>query len=288
MKTVVIVGGGVGGLFTGAFLSKNGYRVTVLEKNAIVGGGLQCFRRSGKIYETGMHVTGGFEPGGNLYRITRYLGIYDNLDLHHIPAECMDEIYYHKSGETYRIASGKDGFVESMAGYFPEEKDGIRAYVDEIYRISEEVNLFYLRASDDDIVVHSPKFFRPADELISEYVSDPRLREVLAYLNPLYGGVQGHTPAYIHALINVLYINGASRFRGGSQQLADSLKRVVEEGGGEVLVNAEVKKINVADRVVTSVELVDGRSFTADWYVSAIHPLALVDVLSEGAFHILP
>ena len=43
--SVVIAGGGIGGLFTGAFLARNGVKVTVLEKNMIIGGGLQCFRR---------------------------------------------------------------------------------------------------------------------------------------------------------------------------------------------------------------------------------------------------
>ena len=33
MKTAVIIGGGLGGLFTGAILSKEGFKVTVLEKN---------------------------------------------------------------------------------------------------------------------------------------------------------------------------------------------------------------------------------------------------------------
>ena len=37
-KSVIIIGGGLGGLFCGAFLAKEGLRVTVLEKNATVGG----------------------------------------------------------------------------------------------------------------------------------------------------------------------------------------------------------------------------------------------------------
>ena len=44
----IIIGGGIGGLFSGAFLARNGKKVTVLEKNAIIGGGLQCFHRKGK------------------------------------------------------------------------------------------------------------------------------------------------------------------------------------------------------------------------------------------------
>ena len=36
-KTAIIIGGGLGGLFTGAILAKEGLRVTVLEKNATAG-----------------------------------------------------------------------------------------------------------------------------------------------------------------------------------------------------------------------------------------------------------
>ena len=36
MRTAVIIGGGLGGLFTGAILSKEGFKVTVLEKNTTV------------------------------------------------------------------------------------------------------------------------------------------------------------------------------------------------------------------------------------------------------------
>ena len=47
MKTTVIIGGGLGGLFAGAILSREGFKVTVLEKNDTAGGGLQNFRRFG-------------------------------------------------------------------------------------------------------------------------------------------------------------------------------------------------------------------------------------------------
>ena len=50
----------------------------------------------------------------------------------------------------------------------------------------------------------------PADEFIAQYIEDEHLRQLLAYMNPMYGGRAGHTPAYIHAVINVLYIEGTS------------------------------------------------------------------------------
>ncbi|WP_278582202.1 NAD(P)-binding protein, partial [Prevotella denticola] len=81
MKTAVIIGGGLGGLFTGALLSHEGFKVTVLEKNSTAGGGLQNFRRFGMKFDTGMHIIGGMHPGGNIYRICQYLGIADRVQL---------------------------------------------------------------------------------------------------------------------------------------------------------------------------------------------------------------
>lgn len=283
-KSCVIIGGGIGGLFTGAFLSKNGYKVTVLEKNPIIGGGLQCFYRNGKIYETGMHVAGGFEPGGNLYKICRYLGIYDRLDIQHIPARCMDELYYHSTGEVFKISSGKEHFAESLIRYFPHQRQGILDYVDEIFRITEEVPLFQLKAASGTPIIYSPNFTIAADKLIAKFVTDGKLREILAYLNPLYGGVAGHTPAYVHALINVLYIKGASRFVGGSQQLASALQSVITDNGGQVLTNQEVTEINVTDKAVTRVVTKQGVEYHANHYVSAIHPTELIRLCSAGSF----
>lgn len=282
--SAVIIGGGLGGLFSGAFLAKNGIRVTVVEKNHIIGGGLQCFRRGDKYFETGMHIMGGFEEGGSLTRICRYLGILDSLKIHHIDSRCMDEIRYEKTQEVYRIPSGREAFVKAWAGYFPHEEAGIRAYVDAIYQMSEEVPLFNLREQTSETLLHSDRFSWSADRLIAHYISDTKLQELLAYLNPLYGGVQGHTPAYVHALINVLYINGASRFVDGSQQLADALQAIITSHGGEVVSGCEVSRIHVIDKKVVDIETADQRRFSADWYISAVHPVEMLRLIPEGTF----
>lgn len=283
-SSVIIIGGGIGGLFTGAFLAKNGLRVTVLEKNGIIGGGLQCFRRGNKIYETGMHVMGGFEENGNLRKICRYLGILDKINIQHIDPSCMDELWYRKTNERYHIPSGRKNFTEYLIERFPHEEAGIRSYVDEIYAITEEVPLFHLREESEGIQPHSERYGMAASQLIAEHVTDPKLREVLAYLNPLYGGVEGHTPAYVHALINVLYINGAARFVGGSQQLANALRDVITDNGGEVIAGTEVTSIDVENKNITKIHTSTGKEYTADWYISAIHPVTLLNLLPEGTF----
>lgn len=284
VKDCVIIGGGIGGLFTGAFLAKNGVRVTVLEKNGIIGGGLQCFRRGGKLFETGMHIMGGFGKDGILSRICHYLDILDSLKIHHIDSECVDEIRYGRTGDVYRIPSGREAFVARMSEYFPDEAAGIRAYVEEIFRLAAEAPLYKLMEVPEGRLEHSERFTWPADRLIAHYVIDSRLRELLAYLNPLYGGVRGETPAFVHAFVNVLYIQGASRFVDGSQQLADALRGVIEANGGEVLAGHEVTRIEMADGKVAYAETVSGGRFSADRYVAAVHPVELLRLLPADAF----
>ena len=282
-QSVVIIGGGLGGLFTGAILAKEGLHVTVLEKNATIGGGLQTFRRFGEVFDTGMHVIGGLQPGGNIWSICRYLGILDQISIRDVDAEGMDHLYFSEDQRHYVIPKGREAFVSSLATQFPEEADGLQRYVDAIFALSEEVDLFYLRPARTGMVSHSEAFLTAADDLIARYIRDERLRSILAYMNPLYGGRGQQTPAYVHAIISVLYISGTSRFVGGSSHFADLLAEVITKQGGEVMAGDGVEWIEVQERQVQYVKTRKGRTYQADWYISDVHPCTLIRLMDQKA-----
>ena len=283
-KKVVIIGGGLGGLFCGAILAKEGLQVTVLEKNATIGGGLQTFTRFGEVFDTGMHVVGGLQPGGNIWRICRYLGIGDKVRVREVDPDCTDRLYFAEDRRYYTIAKGREAYVETLAKDFPHERENLRRYVDALYALTEELDLFYLRPMRTDLYNHSDDFLMAADDFIAKYISDRRLRSVVAYMNPLYGGRGGRTPAYVHALISVLYINGASRFVGGSSHFADLLADVIREHGGEVVAGDAVTWVEVNNRRVAYVKTAKGSQYEADWYISDIHPCTLLKLMDESAF----
>ena len=284
VKSVVIIGGGLGGLFCGAILAKEGLQVTVLEKNATIGGGLQTFTRFGEVFDTGMHVVGGLQPGGNIWRICRYLGIGDKVRVREVDPDCTDRLYFAEDRRYYTIAKGWEAYVETLAKDFPHERENLKRYVDALYALTEELDLFYLRPMRTDLYNHSDEFLMAADDFIAKYISDRRLRSVVAYMNPLYGGKEGHTPAYVHAVISVLYINGASRFVGGSSHLANLLADVIREHGGEVVAGDAVTWVEVNNRKVAYVKTEMGRQYEADWYISDIHPCTLLKLMDESAF----
>lgn len=281
MKTCVIIGGGLGGLFCGALLAKNGIKVTVLEKNSIIGGGLQCFKREDAVFETGMHTIGGFTKSGNLHRMCKYLGILEDLKIKHLPEECIDEVVVLNNGDKYKIPSGKQNFIKILSEYFPHESQGIIQYVNALYKLTEEVPLFYLKEDKPITAQRSEMFLWSVNDFIAHFIKDRTLQNLLAFLSPLYAGVRDQTPAYIHALVNVLYINGSARFIGGGLQLAKALKKVIENHGGEVKNNEEVISVSVKDSLIEGVETYRNK-YKADAYISSICPTSLLRLLPKG------
>ena len=285
-QQVVIIGGGLGGLFTGAILSKEGFCVTILEKNAMIGGGLQTFQRFGEHFDTGMHVIGGMQPGGNIWKICRYLGILNDVKIRNVDNECSDRLYFAEDKSYFTIAKGRDGFVSSLAQSFPDEHSNLERYVDAVLDIADKVDLFNLRPSSGQISLftESNVFLMAADAFIAKYITDERLRSVLAYMNPLYGGRAHETPAYVHAIISTLYIKGASRFVDGSYHFAQLLAEVITSNGGQVIAGDAVEWINVTERNVDYVRTKSGKKYVADYFISDIHPCALMRLMDEKAF----
>lgn len=281
MKTAIIIGGGIGGLHTAALLGKEGYRVTVLDKHVRAGGGLHTFRRGEQEFETGMHCISGLQEGGVLRQLYTYLGIFDELRYKLLDEKAFDTLYIKNEQIRYTVGRGKKQFIEEWSRQFPQASEEIRRYTDALYAVAEKFYLCNMRfpQPEDRNLFEDPDVNRPVGEFIAHYISHPRLRQLLAYNNALYAGQPDTTPAYVHAIVSRFYIEGAARFVGSSRQLADALCRVIRQSGGEVVTREEAVHIAVADKQVLYVETAGGHRYTADLYVSAIHPSETVRLI---------
>ena len=282
--TTLVMGGGLGGLLVGALLTKKGYRVTLLERHREVGGGLCSFARGGVSFATGMHVFGGFQKGGLMERICTYLGIMGQLDLRLSDDGCVDEVMVSPSGSPYRIPRGREAFVAYFSRRYPHEADGIRRYVDALYRLAQEEDLFYLRDEEHTPLSHSEEFLWPVGRFIEHYISDADLQAALSYLAPLYGGVKDETPAYVHALVNILHIEGTAQFAERSSQMAEVLARMICDGGGSVRVNEAVTGFTVEDHRIAQVLTSTGNTYRAENYVSDLPIHTLLALSPQNAF----
>jgi len=283
-QSIIIIGAGIGGLFCGAILSKEGYRVKIFEKHHIAGGGLHQFKREGISFETGIHVVSGFHQGGGLHRICSYLGIMDKLSILPEDNDCFELFQLACDNKKYRIPRGAANYIEYLSSEFPDEKENISRYLRDLYAICDETKLYNLELEDAETARsgHPDEFIESIGHFIDRHVKNEKLRAVLAFSNPLYAGEQYKTPVYIHALITKFFIEGACRFVGGSQQLADALVQVICQAGGEVVVNNGVNHIEIENKKIEYIVTSDGEKHLADYYISAIHPSALFKLLDTS------
>lgn len=278
---VVVVGGGLGGLLSGAILAKEGFAVTLVEKNHRIGGSLQSYKRYGEVFDTGMHVFGGMQKNGNIYRICDYLGILGDFKIAEIDKNVCYKVFIAEENKWYEVGQGKDGFTNSLSGYFPEERQNIENYLSEIYRIMHESDLFNLRRLEHSLYDYSQDYSVSADQLIEKYIKNRKLQSLIASVNTLYAGEKGISPSILHAAISMIFLNGACRVVDGYQHIANALGNCIKKYGGKIITNNEVIRIQTSGKIIKSIKTNKGLLIEADYFISAISPVRMLDIIDN-------
>lgn len=279
MKKIIVIGGGISGLFTALILSKYGYKLTVLEANRQIGGGLHTFKRGNTEFETGIHIIGGFQKGQPMYKLCSYLGIMDKLHIKESSGNTSDTFHIGGDNKKYHLGAGKEAFTNSLIEYFPNSKEEILNYIKDLYEICNNIPLYSLKFRAINYM--SEDMLIPINKFIESRISDKKLQNVLVWNNPLYAGVKNETPIYIHALVSKMFIEGSSKFINGSQQLADALVNEIEKLGGSVFTKAKVNRICVEEKAIKSLSTEDGKDYEADYFISSISPKLLLNLLPK-------
>ncbi len=274
---IVIIGSGMGGLVCGDILSREGYRVCILEKNKQIGGCLQIYVRDRVIFDSGVHYLGGLEKGQNLYQVFKYLGIMDQLKLKRMNVDVFDKIITEHDDKEYVYAQGFENFVQKLLVDFPDEEKALRLYCDKIREVCARFPLYNLRAGGRfgekvDVMEIDTKTF------IESITGDTKLQAVLAGNNMLYAGQPGKTPFYVHAMILNSYIESAWKCINGGSQIGHLMAKNIQSRGGLIKRNCAVKKIVVEEGKVSYVMVDDDRRIFGKYFISNIHPVKTLEM----------
>ena len=278
----VIVGGGIGGLICGCLLSKEGYKVCILEKNFSIGGGLHMFKKHNKVFETGIHYMSGFSHGQVLSKLFNYLKVLDNLKLKELDADAFDIMHVGEDNQKYEIGSGEDNFINGLSKHFPDERENLKRYIDSIKHLSKKFYLFNLEPREADMFSMDDELIQPVGRYINQFFTNEKLERVVAWNNSLYAGIYDKTPAFVHILITRFFLEGATRFVDGPQQLADKMGNLIKAAGGDIFTSSEVVHIDVLDKEVKRIKTINGRTFEANNYISDLHPATTLEMIDAG------
>lgn len=273
--SVVVIGGGLGGLSAAAHLARDGFKVTLVEQHEIPGGYVTTFDRAGGKYtfEVSLRVTGSAQKEGMLRSVLEGAGILDQVDIVELPEICRiitpdyDLVWPQRD---------PDEVVEQLVQIFPNEARGIRGFFGEMMAILDEgMKSFDLHTWWDKILfpitrrkMWSVRKMTLAEQL-NKYVQDDKARMLLSIFWPFFGLPPSKLSAFYYSIATASFLrSGCHYIKHRSQDLSNALTDAIEAAGGRVLLKTEAVGITTKNEVVTGVDLHDGRHLDANAVIS--------------------
>jgi phytoene dehydrogenase-like protein len=247
----VVIGGGVAGLATAALMAREGYEVTLLERREELGGRAGTLRAEGFTWDAGPSWYLMPEAFDHFYEL---MGTSTAEQLELIS---LDPAYrvYSGSREPVDVRSGTEEVARLFEGIEPGAGRAVREYLEdagETYRTAVSAFLYstftrlgpYLAPG---IAGQAPKLARLlARSLHAEVAarfSDGRLRQILTYPAVFLSSQPRRTPAMYGLMSHTDLVQGVRYPLGGFGTFVDSLRRLAEEAGVEIVTGAEVTAI---------------------------------------------
>jgi len=285
----VVIGAGLGGLAAAVTLAGRGRKTVVLEQHSVPGGYATGFQRGPYRFDAALHALNSLAPGGGADAMYRELGIWDRLDLHR-----LDPLYVLRGGGREIVAHADPFRYEAeLIRSFPDQADGIRAYLDETvaaYRESRRLEVDEAegrRPALEDFVTRYPALVRLSsetwDQMMRRNVTDPEARTALGALWGYVGLPPSRCAALVGAVLSAAYHEYGGWYpEGGAQAISEALVQELRERGGEIRFGQLVDSIDVAGDRAVSVGLAGGLKLEADLFVSnASAPTTMLDLVGR-------
>ena len=277
---LIVIGSGVSGMTAAIAAARHGRSVLVLEQADRPGGLMQTFRRNGSVFPVGVHRLGGLNPGQNLWRYLKYLGVLTKLRLVPMDPDGFEE--YRFPDTTFRVPCGADTFRYRLLEQFPAQAPAIERFMSDMRQVVGRFPLYNLAAGDESALAMI------ADEPLQPYLDRltdcPRLKSILCAANPLYGVEPSDCPLFVHFLVFDSFLQSAWRVDEIQTPLADAFVQSFQSLGGELRCRSRVAAIDTDNGAVQAVRLADGECIEAPNVVFTGHPRQLLDLCPPTSF----
>ncbi len=283
---VVVVGGGLGGLTTAAYLARHGFPVTLLEQHNLPGGYATAFDRAGGrfTFDVSLHAT----SCSATKRFLSEIGAAEAVELVELPELCR------VVAKDYTMSwpqGDPEGLIKLVAEKFPSEEKGIRGFISEMTSVAEEAARPFNRSSILAKLLF-PFTHRAMwglrkltlAQLLDKHVKDSGLRALLS----VFWGYYGLPPSELSGFYYAVATGGMIKDRvcyvkSRSQYLSNAIVETIEQQGGRVELETEVSRITVQDGRVSGVVTADGKTYPARAVISNASVPATLNMLPGGA-----
>ncbi len=268
----MVIGSGFGGLAAAVRLGARGYRVTVLERRDQPGGRAYVFRDKGFVFDAGPTVVTAPFLFEELWQLAGKK-MSDHIDMRPVSPfyriRFDDGLVFDYTGDAAemrrQIAAFSPGDVAGYERFLAESKKIFEVGFDKLAHVPFGSWTDMARIAPEMIKLKS---WLTVYQLVSLYVKDDRLRQILSF-HPLLVGGNPYSTTSIYTLIAFLERKWGVHFpAGGTGSLVRGLVDLITGQGGEVRCDSEVEEILVEGGRAVGVRLKGGEVLRSDIVVS--------------------
>ncbi len=271
-KTAIIVGAGIGGMCTAARLLKEGYQVSIYEKEPLVGGRANRIKQDGYTFDTGPTL---LMMTDVLYDTFAYCGKDFNDYIELIQLEPNYQVAF-ADGSRITVSSNLPKFTGELAKFDPKAPEQFYSFfadVAEIYRLSRGgfIDKNFDSLTDFINFRSGLKLLQKRGlislwKFVSRYFNDDRLRQLFSFQS-MYLGVSPYEAPAVYSVLSYMETGlGIWYPKGGMYSLSQALEKLVIGMGGKIYTNTPISQITITNNIAKGV-VVGGEAIEADLVV---------------------
>ena len=284
----IIIGSGFGGLTAAALLAKQGYDVTVLEKNEQPGGRARVWRKDGYAFDMG--------PSWYLMPdvFERFFKEFQIDPSEHLSLRRIDPSYriFFNDGTITDVAASLEDNYELFDSFEPRGGEKLREYLEKAakhYNLTMESLLYreydsLLDLIDGRLMIEGLRMpiFGSVDSYVSSIFTSEKAKKILEYSIGFIGGSPSNTPALYYIMNHVdLKLGVWYPEEGGIGRLVKAIHDLAVEHGADFHFNEPARKIIIDNDHAVSV-LTDQGEYAGDHIiVNADYPYAEFNLIEE-------
>lgn len=279
---IAIIGSGMGALACASFISKLYHKkVIVIEQHSEIGGFSKCFYTKDNVpFEIGVHLVGELEKSSMFSKLMNF--ITEGKSFWRKLPEVFQKFHF-PDGYVYGICSSVKGQKEKLFELFPDDKDNIIKYYEDVEMITRWYRTFTFKSVENNhqvlqelITTDVAKLaLMTTEEYLKFRFKSKRLQELVGANWTDFGLPPGLSAFLKHALTMHNYKEGAYYPEFGSDSLIESIKHGIVSNGGEFMLNSLVKQINYQNNKAISITIynkatLEELDIVADYFISGI------------------
>ena len=274
-KKAVIIGSGISGLSSACFLAKEGWKVTVLEKNKTIGGRARQFSEQGFVFDMGPSWYWMPDVFESFYQKFGY----STSDFYELKR--LDPSYrvYWPDQESTDIPANMEALEALFESLEPGSSLKLRSFLkdarykyevgmkDLVYKPSLKLKEFM------DIRLLKGLFSMDLTNSFSAYIqryfTNPKLLALLEFPILFLGAMPKDTPA-LYSLMNYADMELGTWYpMGGMYKFIEAFEKIALSLNVEIITDAEVRNFHKSNGEITHAVDVHGRTYNADVFISS-------------------